>query len=91
MLRDAANPYIDIVDILIVLGIKPNGITPRYDLSELSKIAKLVFDEIYSGNCYADDIVAKTGIGVVDFNRAITELEMGDYVYRDNAGWTICQ
>lgn len=88
MLRDGANPYLDYTDILISLGMGESKL--ERDISHLAPIAQKIYREIERGNRSADDIVEKLGIGVMDFNRAITTLELEDLVVQDGAGWTIC-
>lgn len=86
MLRMSAHPYLDVSDILICLGIKEERI--ERDLSALSDMERDVYRLIKSGICDADAIVARLDIGVMDFNCAITALELGDYVLRQDNAWS---
>lgn len=89
MLREGAHPYLDVSDILIRFG-KVVPPSPERDLSHLSSVEQRIYREIKDGNCLADNIVEKLDIGVVDFNQAITTLELEDLVVQNGAGWTIC-
>ena len=89
MLREGAHPYLDVSDILIRFG-KVVSPSPERDLSHLSSVEQRIYREIKEGNCLADNIVEKLNIGVVDFNRAITTLELEDLVVQNGVGWTIC-
>ena len=89
MLRDGANPYLDVSDILISLGRKmPEPTEP--DISKFSSITQDVYCAIKSGIRNPDTIVERLNIGVMDFNIAVTTLEMDDLIVQDGAGWTIC-
>lgn len=90
MLREGAHPFIDYTDILINFGMGKNARPPERDLSFLSPVEREIYREIKRGNRQADNIVEKLRIGVVDFNRSITTLELEDLVVQDGAGWTIC-
>lgn len=88
MLREGANPYIDETDILTSLGIKFDNKKER-DLSALSELEVRVYEAISGGNQTADDIVRKLDISVVDFNCAITTLELGKYVVPVGQSWAV--
>ena len=88
MLREGANPYIDETDILASLGIKFDN-KKEHDLSALSELEVRVYEAIRGGNQAADDIVRKLDISVVDFNCAITTLELGKYVVPVGRSWAV--
>ena len=85
MLRAGAHPYIDASDILNFYGIESKK-TER-DLSGLNETEREVYRLIASGIGDADTIVEKLGISAVDFNCAITTLELSDYVIRFDQTW----
>ena len=87
MLRSAAHPYIDASDILLRFGIKNQKVDR--DLSSLSKLERDVYRLIEAEICDADTIVEKLNIGVVDFNCAITTLELGGYVAQQEQSWVV--
>lgn len=85
MLRNAAHPYLDASDILSRLGI--GYVAEERDLSSLSKIEQEVYKLILEGVKDADEIVERLDISAVDFNCAITTLEMEDFVVPLGQGW----
>lgn len=89
ILRDGANPYLDYTDILVSLGLKDSEQSER-DISHLLPVAQDVYRAIKSGVHHPDKIIEKLDIGVMDFNVAVTTLELDDLIVQDGAGWTIC-
>ncbi len=87
MLRAGAHPYIDASDILNFYGIESKK-TER-DLSDLNETEREVYRLIAAGIGDADTIVEKLGISAVDFNCAITTLELSDYVIRLDQTWAV--
>lgn len=85
MLRQGANPYLDVTDILFSLGIYARK--AKRDLSGLTDIERGVYGLISDGVKDADEIVGRLNISAVDFNCAITTLELGDYVVPLGQGW----
>lgn len=85
MLRQAAHPYLDVSDILARLGIDYKK--PERDLSSLTEIEQSIYALIKSGVKNADDIVERLNISAVDFNCAITTLELDNYVVPVGQGW----
>jgi DNA processing protein len=85
MLRQSAHPYIDASDILLRFGIAREK--PKRDLAGLSETERAIYGLIARGIKDADEIVGRLGISVVDFNCAITSLELGDFVVPVGQGW----
>ena len=87
MLRQGANPYLDVTDITVGLGLYRRKETR--DLSGLTDTERNIYQLISDGVCDADEIVFRLNISAVDFNCAITTLELGDYVARLDSGWVL--
>ena len=85
MLRQAANPYLDASDILLRFGMLHHK--PERDLSNLSDAERKIYLLIRDGVKDADEIVARLNLSVVDFNCAITTLELDNYVVPIGQGW----
>jgi len=88
MLRQGAHPYLDASDILVRFGYKPEEqIGP--DLSGLNDIERKVYAAIKSGYDSADDIIKALDISVVEFNIAVTTLELYDLITLQGNNWAI--
>ncbi len=85
MLREAAHPFLDASDIFTCLGLKWQKV--ERDLSALSELERNVYRLIANGVREADEIVTRLDISAVDFNCAITTLELGEYVVPIGQGW----
>jgi predicted Rossmann fold nucleotide-binding protein DprA/Smf involved in DNA uptake len=85
MLREAANPYIDVSDILIRFSMNKQKV--ERDLSGLNEIEREVYRLIEDGIGNADEIVLRLNLTAVEFNCAITTLELGGYVARLGEAW----
>lgn len=88
MIRDGALPFLDETDILFRLGYSFSN-EDELDLSGLSLLEQKVYLAIKCGFQYPDDIVENLDISIVDFNQAITTLELYGYVVRQGQLWTI--
>jgi len=85
MLREAAHPYLDVMDILVRFGIHHHA--AKRDLSGLTETERDVYRLIADGIKDADEIVLRLNISAVDFNCAITTLELEDFVVPIGQGW----
>ena len=85
MLREAAHPFLDASDIFACLGLKWQKV--ERDLSALSELERSIYRLIAGGIREADEIVTRLDISAVDFNCAITTLELGEYVVPIGQGW----
>jgi len=85
MLRQGANPYLDVSDILASFG--KTYQKPERDLSGLSENEREVYLLIKDGVGEADEILRRLDISAVDFNCAITTLELDDFVVPLGQGW----
>lgn len=85
MLREAAHPYLDVMDILVRFGIYHHA--AERDLSGLTETERDVYRLIADGIKDADEIVLRLNISAVDFNCAITTLELEDFVVPIGQGW----
>ena len=88
MLRAGAHPFLDASDILIRYGDNPQ--TPLGpDLSVLNGLERKVYAAIKAGYDSADDIIKALDISVVDFNIAVTTLELYDLITLQGDNWAI--
>ena len=72
-------------DILFRFGM--SHCKPERDLSNLSDAERKIYLLIKDGVRDADEIVARLNLSVVDFNCAITTLELDNYVVPIGQGW----
>ena len=88
MLREGAHPYIDASDILSNLGMKYCN-DMSVDTSGLTTTEQKIYRAIKRGVQSGDAIIEKLNISAMEFNQAITTLELEDYVQRQGQLWTI--
>lgn len=86
MLRQGAFPYLDASDILIRFG---DGLHAQFgpDLSALNELERKVYAAIRVGYDTADDIIEALDISVMDFNIAVTTLELYDLISLHGDNW----
>ena len=60
---------------------------PERDLSNLSDAERKIYLLIKDGVKDADEIVTRLNLSVVDFNCAITTLELDNYIVPIGQGW----
>lgn len=86
MLRQGAHPFLDSSDILIRFG---DGLHESLgpDLSMLNDIERKIYTAIKVGYDSADDIIKALDISVVDFNIAVTTLELNDLITLQGDNW----
>ena len=90
MLRDGANAYLSVDDILASLKLNAMR-SSGPDLSELSPTEKSIYLGLKRGEQTVDEIVSVLGIDIATFNRAASDLELKGYIEQGVDGWTICQ
>ena len=88
ILRRGALPYIDSSDILASFGIKGKSCLSA-DLNNVSPLARKVYAAISVGYYKPDEILDALKIAIVDFNAAVTELELNDLIVLRGTSWAL--